>query len=48
MATHCSNLAWRIQGTEEASGLQSIELKRVRHDQSDLAHACTTLKYRCY
>ena len=32
MATHSSILAWRILWTEEAGGLQSIWLKRVRHD----------------
>ena len=35
MATHSSILAWRITQTEEASGLQSIGLQRVRHDWSD-------------
>ena len=37
MATHSSILAWKIPGTEEPSGLQSIGLQRVRHDRSDLA-----------
>ena len=32
MATHSSILAWRIPWTEEAGGLQSKGLKRVRHD----------------
>ena len=32
MATHSSILAWRIPGTEEAGGLQSIGLQRVGHD----------------
>ena len=32
MATHSSILAWRILWTEKAGGLQSIWLKRVRHD----------------
>ena len=32
MATHSSTLAWRIPWTEEPSGLQSMELQRVRHD----------------
>ena len=31
-ATHSSILAWRITWTEEAGGLQSIGLQRVRHD----------------
>ena len=30
MATHSSILTWRIQWSEEPSGLQSIELERVR------------------
>ena len=32
MATHSSVLAWRIPGTEEIWGLQSIRWKRVRQD----------------
>ena len=32
MATHSSILAWKIPWTEEPSGLQSMELQRVRHD----------------
>ena len=32
MATHPSILAWRLPGTEELGGLQSIELHRLRHD----------------
>jgi len=32
MATHSSILAWRIPWTEEAGGLQSIDLQRVGHD----------------
>ena len=32
MATHCSILAWRIPGTEEPEGLQSMGSQRVRHD----------------
>ena len=32
MATHSSILAWRIPGTEEPSGLLSMESHRVRHD----------------
>ena len=34
MATHSSILAWRIQWTEEPSGLQFMGLQRVRHDQA--------------
>ena len=37
MATHSSALAWRMPGTEEPGGLQSIGLHIVRHDWSDLA-----------
>ena len=32
MATHSSILAWRIPGTEEPGGLQSMGLERVRYD----------------
>ena len=32
MATHSSILSWRIPRTEQAGGLQSIGLHRVRHD----------------
>ena len=32
MATHSSNLAWKISWTEGPGGLQSMELERVRHD----------------
>jgi len=32
MATHSSNLGWRIPWTEEPDGLQSIGLQRVQHD----------------
>ena len=32
MASHSSILAWRIPWTEELGGLQSMELKRVRHN----------------
>ena len=37
MATHFSVLAWRIPGTGEPSGLQSMESHRVGHDWNDLA-----------
>ena len=33
MATYCSILAWRIPWTEDPSGLQSIGLQRVQHDE---------------
>ena len=39
MATHSSVLAWRIPGTVEPGGLQSMESHRVRHNWSDLAVA---------
>ena len=32
MATHSSIPAWRIPGTEEPGGLQSMGLHRVEHD----------------
>jgi len=32
MATHSSILAWRIQWTGEAGGLQSMGWQRVRHN----------------
>ena len=32
MATHSSVLAWRIPGTGEPGGMQSMGLHRVRHD----------------
>ena len=32
MATHSSDLAWRILWTEEPGGLQSTGSQRVRHD----------------
>ena len=33
MATHSSILAWRIPGTEEPRGLQSMGSQRVGHDK---------------
>ena len=39
MATHSSVLAWRIPGTGEPGGLQSMGSHRVGHDWSDLAVA---------
>ena len=38
MATHSSILGWKIPGTEEPGGLQSMGLQRVRHNWRDLAH----------
>ena len=37
MATHSSILAWRIPGTEEPGGLQSMGSQRVGHNWSDFA-----------
>ena len=34
MEIHSSILAWKIQWTEEPSGLQSMGLQRVRHDSA--------------
>ena len=39
MATHSSVLAWRILGTGEPGGLQSMGSHRVGHNWSDLAAA---------
>ena len=42
IATHSSILAWRIPWTEEPGGLQSLGLKRVRHDWAHAhTHTCT-------
>ena len=38
LATHSSILTWRIPCTEEPGRLQSMELERVGHVLSDLAH----------
>ena len=43
MATHSSVLAWRIPGTGEPGGLQSMGSHRVGHDWSDLTAAATFL-----
>ena len=32
MAPHSCTLAWKIPGTEEPGGLQSMGSRRVRHD----------------
>ena len=44
MATHSSDLAWRIPGTGEPGGLPSMGSHRVRHDWRDLAAAAKKLK----
>ena len=41
MATHWSVLAWEILWTEEPGGLQSMGLKRVRHDWATNTHTHT-------
>ena len=41
--THFSILAWRIACTEEPGGLQSIGLRKVRHNFSDLAYTHAVL-----
>ena len=38
LATHSSILAWRIPWTEGPGGLQSVGLKRVRHDWTTFTH----------
>ena len=42
MAPHSSVLAWRIPGTAEPGGLQSMGSHRVGHDWSDLAAAAAS------
>ena len=41
MATHSSNLAWRISWTEELGGLQSTGSQRVEHYWSNWVHMNT-------
>ena len=43
MATHSSDLAWRIPGTGEPGGLPSMGSHRVGHDWSNLAAAAAGL-----
>ena len=45
MATHSSDLAWRIPRTGEAGGLLSMGLHRVGHDWSDLAAAAAAADF---
>ena len=42
MASHSSILAWRIRGTEEPCGRQSIGLHRVGHHWNDVSGTDTT------
>ena len=44
MATHSSILAWRIPGTEEPGGLQSMGLQRVGHNWAT-KHTHNVTKY---
>ena len=46
MASHSSVFAWRIPGTEEPGGLQSMGSHRVGHDWSDAAAAATTALFQ--
>ena len=46
MATHSSVLAWRIPGTGEPGGLQSMRSHRVGHDWSDLAAAAAVNSWK--
>ena len=46
MVTHSSTLAWKIPGTEEHAGLQSLGLQRVRHHRAT-ENACMQLG-TCY
>ena len=46
-ATHSSFLAWKIPGTGESGGLQSLESQRVGHDwviEHTQANVCITLR----
>ena len=47
MATHSSVLAWRIPGTGEPGGLQSMGSHRVGQDCSDLAAAAAAAPLLC-
>ena len=40
MATHSSILAWRISWMEELGGLQSMELRRIRHNWATNTNTC--------
>ena len=51
MATHLSLLALRIPWTEEAGGLQSMRLLRVKHDLATeplFIHLCAQLTLEYY
>ena len=42
-ATHSGILAWRIPGTEEPGGLQSVGQPRVGHDSATEDTSCNSL-----
>ena len=46
MVTHSSIFAWRIPGTEEPGGLQSVRSQRVGHDWSDLVQNITAQHHK--
>ena len=46
MATHSSVLAWRIPGTGEPGGLQSMGLRRVRRDCATSLSLFTFMHWR--
>ena len=48
MTTHPSILAWRIPWTEEPGGLESIGLKRVGYNSSDLVYTQVSLREAGY
>jgi len=46
MATHSSTLAWKIPWTEEPGRLQSMGLRRVRHDWASSLSLFTFMHWR--
>ena len=48
MATHSCVLAWRIPGTGEPGGLQSLGSHRVGHDLSNFAAAAAAASEEIY
>ena len=46
MAPHSSTLAWKIPWTEEPGGLQSMALRRVRHDWATSLSLFTFMHWR--
>ena len=46
MATHSSVLAWRIPGTGEPGGLQSMGSHGVGHDLKQLSSSCSKSQIR--